>query len=63
VVPDGPPDAGALMAWVAERVALYQKVRAVGFAAGIPGSPSGKVLRRVLRDRGWKPASRVAAAR
>ncbi len=52
VVPDGPLDAGDLMAWVAERVAPYKKVRAVEFVTEIPKSPSGKILRRVLRERG-----------
>jgi acyl-CoA synthetase (AMP-forming)/AMP-acid ligase II len=52
VVPGGPLDAGALMEWVAQRVAPYKKVRAVEFVPQIPKSPSGKILRRVLRDRG-----------
>jgi acyl-CoA synthetase (AMP-forming)/AMP-acid ligase II len=42
-------DGGALMSWVAERVAPYKKVRAVEFVAEIPKSPSGKILRRQLR--------------
>jgi acyl-coenzyme A synthetase/AMP-(fatty) acid ligase len=42
-------EAGALMAFVAERVAPYKKVREVEFVAEIPKSPSGKILRRVLR--------------
>ena len=48
VVPDGALDADELMAWVAERVAPYKKVRAVEFIAEIPKSPSGKILRRLL---------------
>jgi acyl-CoA synthetase (AMP-forming)/AMP-acid ligase II len=44
VVPD------ALMAWVAERVAPYKRVRAVELIDQIPKLPSGKILRRVLRD-------------
>jgi acyl-CoA synthetase (AMP-forming)/AMP-acid ligase II len=39
-----------VMAWVAERVASYKKVRAVEFVDQIPKSPSGKILRRVLMD-------------
>jgi acyl-coenzyme A synthetase/AMP-(fatty) acid ligase len=46
------------MAWVAERVAPHKRVRAIEWVDEIPRSPSGKILRRVLRDRG-----RVAGAR
>jgi acyl-CoA synthetase (AMP-forming)/AMP-acid ligase II len=42
-------DPGSLMAWVAERVAPYKKVREVEFVAEIPKSPSGKILRRLLK--------------
>jgi len=40
-----------LMQHVAERVAPYKKVRRVDFIDAIPKSPSGKILRRLLRDR------------
>jgi acyl-coenzyme A synthetase/AMP-(fatty) acid ligase len=36
---------------VAARVASYKKVRRLDFIDAIPKSPSGKILRRVLRDR------------
>jgi acyl-CoA synthetase (AMP-forming)/AMP-acid ligase II len=49
VVAARPVGADALMAWVAERVAPYKKVRAVQFVDRIPKSPSGKILRRQLR--------------
>ena len=39
------------MAWVAERVAPYKKVRIVEFIDAIPKSPSGKILRRELIER------------
>jgi acyl-CoA synthetase (AMP-forming)/AMP-acid ligase II len=41
----------ALMAYVAERVAPYKKIRAVEVVDAIPKSPSGKILRRVLKER------------
>lgn len=41
--------ADELMAWVAERVAPYKKVRGVEFVSEIPKSPTGKILRRVLK--------------
>jgi acyl-CoA synthetase (AMP-forming)/AMP-acid ligase II len=44
VVPD------ELMAWVAERVAPHKRVRAVEVVDAIPKLPSGKILRRLLRD-------------
>jgi acyl-CoA synthetase (AMP-forming)/AMP-acid ligase II len=40
-----------LMAYVAERVAPYKRVRAVEFVDSIPKSPTGKLLRRVLIER------------
>lgn len=51
VVANGPVDAEALMAWVAERVAPYKRVRQVEFVDEIPKGPYGKVLRRVLLER------------
>jgi acyl-CoA synthetase (AMP-forming)/AMP-acid ligase II len=52
VVPaDGDLDAGAVMAFVAAQVAPYKRVRVVEIVPEIPKSPSGKLLRRLLRDR------------
>jgi acyl-coenzyme A synthetase/AMP-(fatty) acid ligase len=36
------------MAWVAERVAGYKRVRQIEFTDRIPRSPAGKILRRLL---------------
>jgi acyl-CoA synthetase (AMP-forming)/AMP-acid ligase II len=44
-------DADELMAWVAERVAPYKRIRAVEVVDEIPKSASGKIMRRLLRDR------------
>jgi len=49
VVVAAPIEPAALMAWVAERVAPYKKVREVEFVDRIPKSPTGKILRRELR--------------
>ncbi|MFQ5916043.1 MAG: class I adenylate-forming enzyme family protein [Nitrospinota bacterium] len=46
-----PPDPGEIMAFVRERVAGYKQVRDVEFIDAIPKSGSGKILRRVLRQR------------
>lgn len=50
VVPRGEIDAEQVMAWVAERVSPYKKVRQVEFIDVIPKSASGKILRRILRE-------------
>jgi acyl-coenzyme A synthetase/AMP-(fatty) acid ligase len=50
VVAAGDLDPDELMAWVAERVAPYKRVRAVELVGEIPRSASGKILRRLLRD-------------
>jgi acyl-CoA synthetase (AMP-forming)/AMP-acid ligase II len=47
----GDATADELMAFVAERVAPYKKLRALEFVDEIPKSPSGKILRRVLNER------------
>jgi 4-coumarate--CoA ligase len=36
--------------YVAERVAHYKQIRRLTFIEAVPKSPSGKILRRVLRD-------------
>jgi long-chain acyl-CoA synthetase len=44
-------DAGELMRFVEQRVAGYKKIRAVEFVDEIPKNPSGKILRRLLKER------------
>ncbi len=51
VVLKGAATAEALIAHVAERVSSYKKVRRVDFVDAIPKSASGKILRRLLKDR------------
>jgi acyl-CoA synthetase (AMP-forming)/AMP-acid ligase II len=50
---DAPPDTTpeALMAFVAERVAPYKKIRRLEFIEQIPKTASGKILRRLLVER------------
>ncbi|CAN5487346.1 4-coumarate--CoA ligase family protein [soil metagenome] len=43
-------DTDEVMAYVAERVAPYKKVREVAIIDEVPKTASGKILRRVLRD-------------
>jgi acyl-CoA synthetase (AMP-forming)/AMP-acid ligase II len=52
VVARGELDPQALLAWVADRVAPFKKLRDVRLVTEIPRTPAGKILRRVLRDRG-----------
>ena len=40
-----------VMAYVDERVAPYKKVREVAFIEAIPKNPSGKILRRELKEK------------
>jgi acyl-CoA synthetase (AMP-forming)/AMP-acid ligase II len=51
VVLKGPVTADELMAYVAERVAPFKKIRRVEFIDQIPKTASGKILRRVLVER------------
>ena len=50
VVLSGPATADELLAYVAERVAPYKRLRDVRITEAIPRSPAGKLLRRVLVD-------------
>jgi len=45
-------DAADLIRFVEGKVAGYKKIRAVEFIDAIPKNPSGKILRRVLKERG-----------
>jgi acyl-CoA synthetase (AMP-forming)/AMP-acid ligase II len=51
VVASAPIEAKALMAWVAERVAPFKRLHAVEFVDAIPRQPTGKIMRRLLRER------------
>ncbi|GAA2678511.1 MULTISPECIES: AMP-binding protein [Actinosynnema] len=51
VVAREPATAEELIAFVAERVAPYKKIRRIEFVDRIPRTPVGKVERRALRDR------------
>src|SRR5262249_12268774 len=55
----GSVDGGAILTFVAERVAPHKKVRRLEFVSSIPKSLSGKILRRVLIE---QERARVAGA-
>ncbi|HLJ69151.1 MAG TPA: AMP-binding protein [Chloroflexota bacterium] len=48
--PDQEATSDELRAFVAERVAGYKQIRALEIVATIPRTPSGKILRRVLKE-------------
>ncbi|WP_151640915.1 class I adenylate-forming enzyme family protein [Corynebacterium sp. 11A] len=50
VADDSGVEAAALMRFVAERVAPFERIRQVRFVESIPRSAAGKTLRRVLRS-------------
>jgi long-chain acyl-CoA synthetase len=45
------PTADELVAFARERLAGYKLPRSIEFVAGLPRTPSGKVLKRELRER------------
>jgi acyl-coenzyme A synthetase/AMP-(fatty) acid ligase len=51
VVANGEVADDELMSWVAERVAPHKRIRGIERIDEIPCSPSGKILRRELRER------------
>ena len=53
VARSGAVEAGELIALVGERLASYKRPSRVVFVEEIPRLPSGKVLRRVLKERLW----------
>jgi long-chain acyl-CoA synthetase len=50
--------AAELMEWSSHRVAGYKRPRSVDFVDAIPRNPSGKILKRELREPYWEGVSR-----
>jgi acyl-CoA synthetase (AMP-forming)/AMP-acid ligase II len=50
-------DPDELIAWVSERIAPQKRIRLVELTDEIPKSPSGKILRRVLKEKERAAAS------
>jgi acyl-CoA synthetase (AMP-forming)/AMP-acid ligase II len=61
LAPDAGVTAGDLERLVAESLAGYKRLRSVVFVDAVPRTPSGKVLRRTLRDE-WAPRLSPAPA-
>ncbi len=50
--------ANELMAWVNDKLAAYKNVHEVEFIDAIPRNPSGKILRRILKEQELKKMGR-----
>jgi long-chain acyl-CoA synthetase len=51
-------EGGELMAWVRARLAHYKCPKSVDFVSTLPRNPSGKLLKRVLREPYWEGRGR-----
>jgi acyl-CoA synthetase (AMP-forming)/AMP-acid ligase II len=51
--PGGSLNEAELVEWSRERLAGYKRPRSVDFIDAIPRNPSGKILKRELRERYW----------
>lgn len=59
VVAEGEVDPAAVIAWARQRIAAYKAPKTVDFVAALPRNPSGKVLRRELREPYWAGRDRA----
>jgi long-chain acyl-CoA synthetase len=57
-MPGAAPDAEAIRAFLAERLARYKVPRRIDFHASLPREDSGKIFKRRLRDPFWQGAGR-----
>jgi long-chain acyl-CoA synthetase len=57
-MPGAAPDAEAIRAFLAERLARYKVPRRIDFHAALPREDSGKIFKRRLRDPFWQGAGR-----
>jgi long-chain acyl-CoA synthetase len=48
----------AIIEWMRERLAHFKCPRSIDFVEAIPRNPSGKILKRVLREPYWKDQQR-----
>jgi long-chain acyl-CoA synthetase len=56
-VPPSPELEGELRAWLSDRLSVIKQPRSYDFVDSLPRLPTGKLLKRVLRDRYWKDHS------
>jgi acyl-CoA synthetase (AMP-forming)/AMP-acid ligase II len=51
-------DAADIIAFARTRIAAFKAPKSIEFATALPRGPSGKILRRVLREPYWEGRSR-----
>jgi acyl-CoA synthetase (AMP-forming)/AMP-acid ligase II len=56
--PDEDPSPESIIAWAKERIAAYKAPKTVDFIDALPRNPSGKILRKDLREPYWKGMTR-----
>ncbi|MGA1342058.1 MAG: long-chain-fatty-acid--CoA ligase [Hyphomonas sp.] len=56
--PGEDPSADSIIAWAKERIAGYKAPKSVDFIDALPRNPSGKILRKDLREPYWKGHTR-----
>lgn len=56
--PGEDPSAESIIAWARERIAAYKTPKSVDFIEALPRNPSGKILRKDLREPYWKDQAR-----
>jgi fatty-acyl-CoA synthase len=59
--PGSQADGAAIIAFMRERIAAFKCPKSVDFVDSIPRNPSGKILKRVLREPYWASQSRQIA--
>lgn len=52
------PDTASIIAWAKEKIASYKCPKSVDFTEALPRNPSGKILRRELREPYWEGVDR-----
>jgi long-chain acyl-CoA synthetase len=56
--PDQAGDEAQMIGWMRERLAHYKCPKSVDFVATLPRNPTGKLLKRVLRQPYWDAQQR-----
>ncbi|MEO0981536.1 MAG: long-chain-fatty-acid--CoA ligase [Pseudomonadota bacterium] len=56
--PDANPSPEEIIAWAKERIAGYKCPKSVDYAKALPRNPSGKILRKDLREPYWEGVER-----
>lgn len=52
-----------IMKYVTDQVVYYKQVRSIRFVSAIPKNPSGKILRRILRENAKNENSKLSSSK